>query len=97
MTRSRPASRKRWRLWTLEAKKRYGYHQYLAPGGGLPSLAVRLLDAYQPAWVFGGMGSWNDLGFHGEVQAEYNRTSERLFLTLTEVIQAVNASSGAGG
>lgn len=78
-------------------KKRHGYHQDLAPGGCLPSLAVRLLDACQSAWVFGGMGSWNDLGFHGEVQAEYNRTSERVFLTLTEVIQAAaNASCAAG-
>jgi len=73
--------------------KRYGYHKDLAPDGCLPSLAVRLLDACQSAWVFGGMGSWNDMAFHGEVQVEYDRTSERLFLTLTEATQAAaNAS-----
>ncbi len=78
--------------------KRYGYHQDLAPDGGLPSLAVSLLDACQSAWVFGGMGSWNDLAFQGDAQAEYVRTSERLFLMLTQVIQAAaNASSATGG
>jgi len=78
--------------------KRHGYHQDLAPDGCLPSLAMRLLDACQSAWVFGGMGSWNDMAFDKEVQVEYNRTSEQLFLTLNEVIQAAaNASCAASG
>jgi hypothetical protein len=65
---------------------------------GLSKTLLGLLDAGRSAWVFGGMGSWNDLAFHGEVQAEYGRTSERLLLTLTEVIQAAaNASCAAGG
>jgi hypothetical protein len=77
--------------------KRYGYHKDLAPGGALPSLAECLLDACQSAWVFGGMGSWNDLAFDGEAQADYERTSQGLFLRLTAVIQAAaNASSHAG-
>ncbi len=75
---------------------RHGYHQDLAPDGCLPSLAMRLLDACQSAWVFGGMGSWNDMAFQGDVQVEYDRTSEQLFLTLNEVIQAAaNASCAA--
>jgi hypothetical protein len=75
------------------AEKRHGYHQDLAPDGCLPSLAMRLLDACQSAWVFGGMGSWNDMAFAGEAQVEYDRTSQRLFLTLNEAIQAAaNAS-----
>ena len=60
------------------------------------ALAECLLDACQSAWVFGGMGSWNDLAFDGEAQAEYERTSQTLVLTLTDVIQAAaNASSSA--
>ena len=59
-------------------------------------LVVRLLDACQSAWVFGGMGSWNDMAFDGEVQVEYDRTSEQLFLALNEVIlAAANASCAA--
>ncbi len=78
--------------------KRYGFHKDLAPEGACPSLAECLLDACQSAWVFGGMGSWNDLAFSGDVQVEYERTSQGLFLTLTDVIQAAaNASSAAGG
>jgi hypothetical protein len=74
------------------------FHEDLAPDGGLPPLAVSLLDACQSAWVFGGMGSWNDLAFQGDVQAEYDRTSERLFLALAQVIRAAaNASSIAAG
>ena len=35
--------------------------------------------ACEAAWVFGGMGSWNDLGFQGEDQQTYERLSHRLF------------------
>jgi len=79
-------------------ERRHGYHQDLAPDGCLPSLPLGLLDACQSAWVFGGMGSWNDMAFAGEAQVEYERTSRRLFLILTDVIQAAtNASCPAGG
>jgi hypothetical protein len=61
------------------------YHDDLAPPGILPIAASTMLAACQKAWVFGGMGSWNDLGFEGEDQAEYERVSEGLF-------QAVNAA-----
>jgi hypothetical protein len=74
-------------------ERRHGYHEDLAPEGCLPSIARCLLDACQSAWVFGGMGSWNDLMFHGDVQAEYQRASDQLFLILGEVLQAAaNAS-----
>ncbi len=79
-------------------EKRHGFHQDLAPDGCLSLLAMRLLDACQSAWVFGGMGSWNDMAFDGEGQVEYARTSEQLFLSLNEVIQAAaNASCAASG
>ena len=44
-----------------------------------PLPAAQLLGAAQSAWVFGGMGSWNDLGFEGEDQALYDRLSEELY------------------
>jgi hypothetical protein len=51
------------------------------------------LDACQSAWVFGGMGSWNDMGFEGADQKEYDHVSEQLFAALNETIQAaVDAS-----
>jgi hypothetical protein len=72
---------------------RSGYHKDLAPAGVLPELAIYLLDACQSAWVFGGMGSWNDMGFDGKDQVEYDRVSEQLFTALNETIQsAANAS-----
>ena len=56
-----------------------------APESILPAEARQLLAAVHWSWVFGGMGSWNDLLFEGEDQKTYDRISERLF-------QAVNAA-----
>jgi hypothetical protein len=73
--------------------KRHGYYKDLAVDGVVPSLAEGLLDAAQSAWVFGGMGSWNDMGFEGADQAEYDRVSQQLFTVLNDTIQnAANAS-----
>lgn len=70
-----------------------GYHKDLYPPGKLNDLAVSLLKAAQSAWVFGGMGSWNDMGFEGSTQAEYERVSERLFELLNEAVEAAVTSS----
>lgn len=77
-------------LDTLKSKgqHRHGYHQDLAPDGFLPRKAQSLLDACQSAWVFGGMGSWNDMSFDGEEQVEYDRVSEQLFQTVCAAICA---------
>lgn len=64
------------------------YHQDLSPTGILSSEAVRILDACQHAWVFGGMGSWNDMGFDGEDGKVYDQVSERLFRAINEAIPA---------
>jgi len=73
--------------------KLHGYHKDLVVEGVGPQLAASLLDACQSAWVFGGMGSWNDMGFEGVDQKEYDRVSEQLFAALNETIQvAANAS-----
>jgi hypothetical protein len=66
---------------------RHGYHRDLAPELSLSPQALCLLDACQSAWVFGGMGSWNDLGFQGETQAEYERISQELFEAVNNAVQ----------
>lgn len=55
----------------------------------LPLLEAKLLAAAQNAWVFGGMGSWNDIGFDGQDQKEYERISEELFPLLSDSLTAV--------
>ena len=40
----------------------------------------QLINACQSAWVFGGMGSWNDMGFNdNEVHKQYEELSDELF------------------
>jgi len=82
-------------LDTIETKgrNRHGYHQDLAPTGFLSEEAAVLLDACQTAWVFGGMGSWNDLWFEGEDQGIYERVSERLFEAVNAGIEQAATSS----
>ncbi|MEM6551577.1 MAG: hypothetical protein AAF750_05570 [Planctomycetota bacterium] len=73
---------------TLNQGDLNGYHQDLAPEDWLPEAAQRLLDACQSSWVFGGMGSWNDMSFNGNAQMEYERVSENLYNAVCEAIQA---------
>jgi hypothetical protein len=78
---------------TIESKgeRRFGYHKDLIPSCYLGSEAEYLLDACQSAWVFGGMGSWNDLGFSGKAQEEYENVSEELYLSLIDsIVHIVN-------
>jgi hypothetical protein len=62
------------------------YHADLAPPGYLSPPARQLLAAAQEAWVFGGMGSWND---YGPDDDEYHRVSQRLFVLLNQTYVAV--------
>ncbi|HNQ22574.1 MAG TPA: hypothetical protein PKK06_05710 [Phycisphaerae bacterium] len=72
------------------------HHRDLAPDGALERPAARLLAACQAAWVFGGMGSWNDVGFNGPERTLYCELSDRLFDLLTQAIcAAVNTTAGA--
>lgn len=53
--------------------------------------AHRLLAEADQAWVFGGMGSWNDLGFPDQaVEQEYQEVSRALY---SAVLNAVLAST----
>lgn len=65
----------------------------VAQNGQLPIQASKLIAAAQSAWVFGGMGSWNDLGFDGDDQKEYENISERLFLLINNsLVSSTNLS-----
>ena len=69
------------------------YHSDISPPGYLSREAQALLAAAQAAWVFGGMGSWNDLRFDGDDQRTYDFLSNQLYtLLITAIIQATNAS-----
>ena len=70
-----------------------GYHKDIAPPGHLDDGAMSLLKASMSAWVFGGMGSWNDMGFDGSKQKEYESVSESLFTVINEAILTA-ANSG---
>jgi hypothetical protein len=50
---------------------------------------ARLYDAIHHAWVFGGMGSWNDLWFPDELQERYVSVSRMLFGLIQEAIGAI--------
>jgi hypothetical protein len=76
-----------------EPRADIGYYKDLFPGGTLADAAQSLLKAAMSAWVFGGMGSWNDMGFEGETQKEYDRVSDRLFDLLNDAIEAAATSS----
>jgi len=55
--------------------------------------ALRAYAAVGPAWVFGGMGSWNDLG---GVPEPYEELSERLFRALCDVVCGVATATYRG-
>lgn len=64
-------------------------HSDLAPPGQLSLTAQQLLAASQLGWVFGGMGSWNDVSRADADDAEYERSSQRLFGLLNRTYVAV--------
>ena len=75
---------------------RHGYHHDL-DAGMLPADATNLLDAAQSAMVFGGMGSWNDMGFDGDAGVEYEASSAALYAALNDAIVAATNASAAQG
>ena len=82
-------------LDTLDSGGRnlHGYHQDLAPEGFLSPQANMILDACQRCWVFGAMGSWNDMVFEGEDQKNYEDVSERAFQTIINaIVSATNTT-----
>jgi hypothetical protein len=74
----------------------HAFHKELANPSLLPVEAIQLLSAAQSAWVFGGMGSWNDLGFDGEDQSTYESLSEALYGIVNRAIVAATNASAVG-
>jgi hypothetical protein len=66
------------------------YHQDMLPAMGFAKPARRLLAMATGAWVFGGMGSWNDsIGFApGEEQRSYDEVSATLYAAMLEAFAA---------
>ena len=67
------------------------YYDDMLPPSYPPS-AQRVVAACAHAWVFGGMGSWNDAGFSEEaLNDEHSDLSRRLWQAITSaVVAAVN-------
>lgn len=81
-------------LWESDPGK-LNYPAALAPGELFDAEARRLFAVSQDAWVFGGMGSWNDISFRGEEQQRYEDLSEELHRLLTQAMTlAVNSTAG---
>lgn len=72
-------------------KELFGYHKDLVPN--CYKKIEYLLDACQSAWVFGGMGSWNDIWIEDEnILNEYKIVSNNLYSSLiSTIIQSVNS------
>ena len=61
----------------------FAYHHDLIPSERYPLLAWQLLASAEQAWVFGGMGWWNDMGFYNPMTSrKYNRISQRLYSSI---------------
>ncbi len=69
------------------------YHKDLAPAGTLSLAAQQLLAGSSAAWVFGGMGSWNDLYFDSADKDDYERISDELFEVVNRSIVAATNSA----
>ena len=69
------------------------YHQDLLVIKNYSLTAQQLLFAAGTAWVFGGMGWWNDMGFNEkDVQEIYLRLSQQLYEQLLQSILATSNS-----
>ena len=73
------------------------HHPDLLPAGARAEGPLRLLASSSAAWVFGGMGSWNDLSFDGEEERYRAVTAELLEAVLDAVLAATNAPARADG
>jgi hypothetical protein len=79
---------------TLESSSPVGnyYHKDLIPPDKYSLLAKQILFSAGSAWVFGGMGSWNDMVFDSkDINGVYEQLSEQLYSNINEaIISAIN-------
>lgn len=69
------------------------YNKELIPLDNYSKVAKQILFSAGSAWAFGGMGSWNDLGFESKKDNElYNNLSKRLYDDINQaIISATNS------
>jgi hypothetical protein len=87
-----------WPGWferALASGRDIPYHPDMLPPA-YTSEAHHLAAMAAQAWVFGGMGSWNDLGFKDRaVEAEYEEVSMKLYAAvLLALLASVNDGLG---
>ncbi len=72
---------------------RIARHPKYLPPTGFTRPARKLMSMAAAAWVFGGMGSWSDLGFQSRrQQSEYERVSGALYRAVCQgILAAANA------
>lgn len=89
-----------WAAWFGDALRKldaspvtFEYHPEILPATGYGLPARRLLAACERAWAFGGMGSWNDLGFADpDLEARYRAVTPELYAAVVNgVAVAVNS------
>jgi len=75
-----------WADWFAEARRLasgadLGPRDFpdMLPPQGFSEPARRLLATAARSWVFGGMGSWNDLTFEGKAEEDYEAISAELY------------------
>jgi len=79
-------------LWLDGCSEARVYYEDIIPEAHDSSEARNILFSCQLAWVFGGMGSWNDLCFEGQEQGWYEQISDRLFNTICYAIPCATNS-----
>ena len=62
------------------------------PDGIYSKEARQLIQAAFASWVFGGMGSWNDLAFNGEDGVQYASLSKQLYEAICSSMASVSNS-----
>lgn len=82
-------------LDVLNDRKPENFVPYLSfPRDVMDAEQLRLLQAADKAWVFGGMGSWNDLGYESdERQLKYEAVSNQLYQAVNLAITEATCSA----
>jgi hypothetical protein len=73
-------------LWAENPKT--AYYPEMVPDGALSQQRLQLLSAATHAWIFGGMGTWNDEASDVEIE-EHDRVSTNLWRALVTAMLAV--------
>ena len=70
------------------------YHPDILPAGFQDLSCRQLVASACKAWVFGGMGSWNDMSFeNASLQKDYEFVTARLYQAVMNAFSAVTNSS----